>query len=109
CSFAKRSAMLPAPASDSFSTPVHHGVLVPARAAYSHCASVGSTSSRQASISSVALGLTPSTGWRRVTPLATVANPGLYWLGLPPTKRSTWPCVISYFERKNGASATSWT
>ena len=47
----------------------------------------------------------PGSGGPR--PCRRSSSPGPYRLGFLPTSRSHCPCVISYFDRKNGSSRTS--
>src|SRR5262249_31792490 len=105
CVFPKESATFAAPFSDATSAPVQYTLSVPARAAHSHCASLGSARPSRFAACMQSFQLTFSTGCNAVHPLKSRFHvlryrTGPYPLGFAPVKRSHWACVISYFERK---------
>src|SRR5262245_21333976 len=110
CSLKYLSAMLATFPSARPSRPVTHGVSVPARQAYSHCASVGSVRRFRESSRSQSSQVICSTGFRAVSTLPPDVVPALYWLGSsPPVRAFHWACVHSCLASKNGESVTSWT
>ena len=84
------------------------GVSVPARAAYSHCASVGRARPIRLTTFSHVHHETHSTGLRGPT-LCPQTILSWWLLGLYPVNRSHCACVISYFDRKKACTVTSRT
>src|SRR5258707_12799997 len=91
--------MLAAPVRDSGVVPVHHGVVVPARAADSHCASVGTVSPSWRVSCMHAFQSTDSTGFSSEW-TSFGLDSVFHSLGFRPAHLLNVPWVTSYFEMK---------